>query len=106
MKSAPGGDHCPNTTVTLLIANQAIAAGADFTLGPVALNGALQANSQVKASPRGTPPQTAGGLTPHFEAYVPADNTVTVKVCNPWGAALVALAADLVIDVIAYPPSP
>ena len=118
MKSAPGGDHCPNTTVTLLVANQGIAAGDFFQLGPVALIGAVKANSQVEATPRGAPPLTGNpappappdptkvGRVPVFTAWIPADNTVVVQVGNPYDTDLVALATDLVIDVVAFPPQP
>ena len=111
MKSAPGGDHCPNTTITLLNNDQAIAAGDHKTLTAVPLNGALKGQHLVKATPRGTPPVTGGataGRVPFFSAWIATDNSVTVDVGNPYASALVPLGAgaDLIIDVIATPTQP
>jgi hypothetical protein len=106
MKSAPGGDRCPTTTITWPIASQGVAAAAGITLGPVALNGARVANSSIHATTRGAPPVTAGGVGPELQAYCPADDTVVVLVSNPSAAPLVATGADIVVDVLALPLAP
>lgn len=112
MKNSPAGDAVPHVTISWPIATQNIAAANGITLGPVACNGArapsaTQTNpSHCQASPRVVPPVNATGAGPTFTAYCPADDTVAVLVSNPSAAVLVATAADIVVDVFAFPTSP
>ncbi len=106
MRAGTSGKTIPAATYTLLIANQAVGAAACFTSAAIPLNNAPLANSVLIASARSALPATAGGVHGRITARLTADNSAVIDLDNPAAAALVATAADIVIDVMAIPVTP
>lgn len=106
MKVATSGKTIPTATYTLAIANQAVGAAACFTSAAIPLNNALVANSVMVASARSELPKTAGGVHGRLTARLTADNSAVIDLDNNGAAALVATAADIIIDVMALEVSP
>lgn len=106
MRNSTGGRPVPVATYTLLIANQAVGAAATFTSAAIPLNNAPLANSLMVASARAALPATAGGCQGVLACHLTADNSAVVTLTNAAAAALVATAADIVIDILALPLTP
>lgn len=106
MREPTQGNQVPHTTYTWLIANQGIAANANYTPAAIALPGAVTTNSQVLVSARSALPRTAGGAAPSVEGYVNAANQVTLVISNTGANAVVATAADIVFDIMLLPIIP
>jgi hypothetical protein len=106
MKESQSGSALPTGTYTWPIANQAIAAATSFAPAAIAVPGVRVGNCVVKATARAALPQTAGAAAPSVEVFCNANDQVTLRVSNPSAAALVATAADIVFDIMAFPLRP
>lgn len=106
MRVSTSGKECPTVTKSWLIANQAIGAAAQFTIGPFAMPGATLGNTVLVVSADVALPATAGALTPSIKAVVTSDNNASIIIANASAAALVALGVDVSINVIALPTVP
>ena len=105
MREPTSGTNLPHATYTWPIANQAIAAGANFTPAAVAVPGAVVGNGIAIARARALLPATAAGSSASVEAVIGA-NTVQLRMSNASAAALVATAADIVFDIMVLPVTP
>jgi hypothetical protein len=106
MRESTQGSDVPRATYTWPIANQAIAAGAVFTPAAQVVNGARLANCQPLVTARAQLPATAAGGVPSITAFCNADNAITLTISNQSAAALVATAADIILDIQAFPIIP
>lgn len=106
MRVSTSGKECPTTTKSWLVADQAIGAAAQFTIGPFAMPGATLGNTVLVASAEVALPATAGGLTPEVKAVVTSDNNAAIIITNASAGALVALGVPVAINVIALPTVP
>lgn len=106
MKESTQGSSVPVATYTWPIANQAIAAGASFSPAAVVVPGARLTNGIVHVSARSLLPATAAGSAPVVEAFINSDDHVTLRISNQSAAALVALGADVVFDIMVLPLRP
>lgn len=106
MKESTQGSSIPVATYTWPIANQAIAAGANFAPAAIVVPGARLGNGIPHVAARSLLPSTAAGSAPNVEAFINSDDHVTLRFTNQSAAALVALAADVVFDVMVFPVRP
>jgi hypothetical protein len=105
MREATSGSDLPHATYTWPIANQAIAAGAAFTPAAIPISCAV-ANAMIMATARATLPVTAAGSAPNIQVFASAPNAATLTISNQSAAALIATAADIVIDLMVLPIVP
>lgn len=106
MRVPTSGKPVPYAQYTLAIANQAVGASGVFTSAAIPLNNAPLANSVLVASARAALPATAGGSRGVLQPRLTADNSAVIDLSNPAAGALVATAADIIIDVMAFPIAP
>jgi hypothetical protein len=106
MRQPVSGNDVPHATYTWPIANQAVAAGAAFTPAAIVVPNAQLGNSSVIVSARAQLPATAAGSIPGLHGFVNAAGQVTLTISNQSAAALVATAADILIDIQVPPILP
>jgi hypothetical protein len=106
MKESQSGNALPTATYTWPIANQAIAAGAAFSPAAVVVAGARIGNGIPLVAARIALPATAAGSAPHVDAFINANDAVTLRISNQSAAALVALGVDVVFDIMVLPLRP
>ncbi len=106
MKVPTSGKPCPAATYTITIANQAVGANSSFSSVAQDINNASPTNAVLVCSARAELPKTAGGAHGRLSAYLSAENKFIVTLDNASAAALVATAADIIVDVIALEVSP
>jgi hypothetical protein len=106
MRNATSGTTLPTATVTFPIASQALATNSAYAPAHVACRGARTTMGPCLISARSAMPRTAGGADPVVIAFCDADDFVTWRVSNNNANALVALAADVTLDIIQFPVAP
>lgn len=107
MRIPTSGTHCPSGTTTWLIANQAIPAGDNFQPAGAAAPGATPTGGPIICSARAsTLPRSATGAEPVFNAYCAVAGTIEITISNPGAGALVAMPANITLEVIQFPLAP
>ncbi len=108
MREATSGPTLPKCSYTWAVADQGIAAIADFVPAHISCPGARAANGIPVVSPRTQLPLVTGGTSrPNVHAFIDADNFVTLTISNNGSAALsVAGAADIIFDIMVLPLNP
>lgn len=106
MRNATSGTTLPTATVTFPVASQALATNTAYAPAHVACPGARTTSGPCLIAARTALPRTAGGASPVVEAFCDADDFVTWHVSNNNANALVALAADVTLDIIQFPIAP
>ena len=105
MRNATSGNALPHATYTWLIAAQNIGAGANLSPAAIPCNGA-HLGDMVIATARTRLPQQAAGAAPQLQGWVTSEGNVGLVVSNSGNAALVATAADIIIDLMVIPINP
>lgn len=106
MRNATSGTHCPAVSVTWPIASQALATNTAYAPAHVACPGARAALGPCSIGARTALPRTAAGADPLLVAFSDADDFITWRATNNNANALVALGADVTIDIIQLPSNP
>lgn len=106
MRNGESGLSCPKATYTWLIANQGIATNANYSPAAVTVPGARVGNGVAIVNARTQLPRTAGGAEPLITARVSANDQVTLVMNNNNANAVVATAADIILDILVLPLTP
>lgn len=106
MRTSTSGTTLPTATVTFPVASQALATNTAYAPAHVACPGARTTSGPCVIAARSALPRTAGGADPVLVAFCDADDFITWRVSNNNANALVALGADVTLDVIQLPIAP
>ncbi len=106
MKESQAGSSCPKAIYTWLVANQGIATNTNYSPAAVAVPGARATNGCVVVNARTQLPRTAGGAEPLITARINANDQVTLVMSNNNANAIVATAADIILDILVLPLVP